>query len=426
MRKLGVLAVAGLVLVCISGFRIYKSTTGAILIEEELSPWHSKEQSPALLLSHDHVDTPTVSGAHAHAKGQQSRDNATHTETVQIGRIYNARACHLEPGWAGIGIGIASKSTNLSCVGKHPALPNSSAAHLTCHDSNTDIYIPQKSNTTNNNTTSQKPNLTDRSHPGVTIALLYFAKPALLLRQLQEFASYPIELQQQLSILIVDDASPPGLQATDYIHKSAPHAFRIRVARILTPRDWNIGGARNLAFYLSDTSRTLLLDLDILIPHHVFQAALSWPMFDHRHQQPPRQLAHRFNRRRPKDGSTRVHPAVSILSTTAYWENGGCDEDFCGNYGYTDVHFWFRWKMDPTRLLKDHMDVYLVELESVKTCDSEFLGNGTQLQILCKEASKQFVKPTRNLKKNHALYKEKTSKGCWSNRYLRFRWILHS
>lgn len=313
---------------------------------------------------------------------------------LSVGKVYSARACHLEPGWGGGGT-----TTAKTCVGSKPTIKTTTAKHLTCDN--------------------EKPNLQQRPHAGFTIAMLYFAKPSYLFKQLETFASYPVDIQQSMTLLIIDDGSPAGLRVSDYLNVSTYSApFRIRLATVVTERNWNIGGARNLAFYLSDTPKTLLLDLDILIRPKVIQEALTWPLLD---KATGKQLAHRFNRHRP-DGSERVHPAICVIGTDAYWENGGCDEDFVGNYGFTDVHFWYRWKADPAKELVDHTDVYLREFH-MPVCDPDLLGDKA---TLCKDARSNLKAPSRSIYKNFALMKEKKKKGCWSNKYLRFRWVLEN
>lgn len=328
-------------------------------------------------------------------QNEPTKDLQQTSGTLAVGREYSARACHLEPGWGG-----GSATTAKSCVGSKPAMATTTAQHLTCDN--------------------EKPILSNRSRDGFTIALLYFAKPTMLLKQLETFASYPLEIQQSMTVLLIDDASPKGLRVVDYVNVSNYSAvFRIRLATIVTDRNWNIGGARNLAFYLSDTPMTLLLDLDILVPTTVIQEAITWPLVD---TKTGKQLAHRFNRRRI-DGSVKIHPAICVIGTNAYWENGGCDEDFCGSYGFTDVHFWYRWKADPAKELMDHADVYLQEFEW-PICDANLLPDDKA--TMCKQARSQLQLPSRNIYKNFGLMKEKKKTGCWSNKYLRFRWILEN
>ena len=51
-----------------------------------------------------------------------------------------------------------------------------------------------------------------RTKSGITIGIPYYASPATLLQQLDNFVRYPKELQHRMTIIIVDDGSPIGLQ----------------------------------------------------------------------------------------------------------------------------------------------------------------------------------------------------------------------
>jgi hypothetical protein len=347
-----------------------------------------------LVLSYHNVRPPTgesFSSFEAPITFDDSSISFNISDSVIVGKEYSARACSLEPAW-----GMVHRATDNVCIGTDLKYPNTTATQLSCRD---------------------KPINIGRSHDdGLTIALLYFAKPSMLLSQLENFASYPVELQQQLTVLIVDDGSPEGLRATDYISTTeyVSH-FRLRLTRITTEKAWNIGGARNLAFYLADTQRVLLLDLDMMVPVETMHKALTWQTRNQTHI-----MAHRFNRRKP-DGRTSEHPAVALLDVDAYWESGGCDEDFCGRYAFTDVHFWFRWRNDTSRLRLDHYDTYIVEFNH-NACNSTFLA--TKAQQRCEEARMALQKPSREKESNAKIFKRKKTKGCWSNRYLRFRWIL--
>ena len=270
----------------------------------------------------------------------------------------------------------------------------------------------------------------------MTIALLYYAKPAMLLHQLETFAKYSNDIKEQLTVLIIDDGSPVGLHANEYIQseiyknnnddkKDNKKFPRIRIARIVTEKEWNIGGARNLAFYLADTSRVLLLDLDILIPEPSMREALSWETNNSTHA-----FVHRFNRilldvddngnNKNKKRNTRIHPAVSVMDVDAYWQNGGCDEDFCGTYGYTDVHFWFRWDQDPYKIQQRHMRTYTTEFRD-PPCSPLYVKS-MNMQRKCEDAIKVLAEPTRDVTVNEQKMKRRKISNCWSNRYLRFQW----
>jgi hypothetical protein len=159
-----------------------------------------------------------------------------------------------------------------------------------------------------------------------------------------------------------------------------------------------------------------MLDLDTLVPLETMQAALGWKTKNQTHI-----LGHRFNRIRP-DGKTQRHPAVTLMDVEAYWGSGGCDEAFCGTYGFTDVHFWQRWKKDKTRLQLDHMDTFLVEVDQ-QACNSTFLKSNEQVQS-CQDARASLQKPSKDTARNRKRMKSMFRSGCWSNRYLRFRWMV--
>jgi hypothetical protein len=69
---------------------------------------------------------------------------------------------------------------DISLKGNHPS-------RLTCNPDTTGSDICPKSTRTSTTT------------GGITIALLYYAEPAMLLRQLEQFTSYPKDLREQLT-----------------------------------------------------------------------------------------------------------------------------------------------------------------------------------------------------------------------------------
>eukprot|EP00980_Cylindrotheca_fusiformis_P005381 scaffold1146_cov101-Cylindrotheca_fusiformis.AAC.3 len=309
-----------------------------------------------------------------------------------VGKLYSDKPCVLDPPW-----GMPSNWTlEKACSGKPTRRPFSTATHLTCDD---------------------KPSKIRRSASGLTVALLHFANPSMLRRQLDTFSSYPVEVQKVLTILIIDDGSPQGLQAKEYISDVIAKApFRIRIALITTDVAWNIGGARNLAFHIADTSKILLLDLDMLIPVETMERILTLETKNSSHT-----MAHRFNRRRP-NGRTGLHPAVSLMEVDAYWESGGCDEDFCGRYGFTDVHFWKRWSARKGRLALNKMRMFVIEVQQ-KACDPTYITNAEKFKT-CNSSLHALQLPPKDAGPNRQLMSRKFQSGCWSPSYLRFAWTV--
>merc|ERR1719510_1841832 len=73
---------------------------------------------------------------------------------------------------------------------------------------------------------------------------------------------------------------------------------------------------------------------------------------------------HKFNRvwENKRATSKSYHPGTWLLPSTLYWKVGGCDEDFVGNYGWTDPHFDERAKRVGVSI-HYHPDITVVNLE---------------------------------------------------------------
>eukprot|EP00980_Cylindrotheca_fusiformis_P023139 scaffold10188_cov75-Cylindrotheca_fusiformis.AAC.1 len=311
-----------------------------------------------------------------------------------VGEMYSDKPCVLDPPW-----GMPSSwSLEKACSGNRTKRPFTTATHLSCED---------------------KPSKIERSDPGLTVALLHYANPSMLRRQLDTFASYPVEVQKLLTLLIVDDGSPQGLRAREYIsddYVSTSH-IRLRVALITTDLAWNIGGARNLALHIVDTEKVLLLDLDTLIPVEAMEQILTLETRNSSHA-----MAYKFNRRL-SNGKTNVHPAVSLLDVDAYWESGGCDEDFCGHYGKTDSHFFSRWSRNKEHLVLLKEEVFIVTVQGQKACASRYITDADEYNT-CVSSRHALQLPPKNATSNAELLLRKEQSGCWSPSYLRFAWTI--
>ena len=111
-----------------------------------------------------------------------------------------------------------------------------------------------------------------------------------------------------------------------------------------------------------------------------------------------------------------------MINAETYWFVGGCDEDFVGNYGHTDVHFWYRYKLNFQNRVIVHHDIIL-EQRHIDTCNETTITNAKQLNT-CIEAKSKLNKIPKNTKRNTELLKTKKVTGCWSNEYLRFPYII--
>mmetsp|Transcript_59292 Transcript_59292/g.66370 ORF Transcript_59292/g.66370 Transcript_59292/m.66370 type:complete len:683 (-) Transcript_59292:60-2108(-) len=278
-----------------------------------------------------------------------------------------------------------------------------------------------------------------RTHPGITISIPYFAQPALLLQQLNNFASYPKVIQKQLSVIIVDDGSPLGLRATDYLNITAsennslyylnnnsssspiPYFFILRIVRIDNEIDWNVEGSHNLAFYLAKTRLGLILDLRMKVPIETFRDVLTWNTTKINSETSQKQyVAHKFNQIR-SDGKDDYQQSCTLIDVQGYWNSGGMDEDFAGSYGYgTYPHFWFLWEKSGMQIEK-HNATFLLELKT-DICDSTWLYSAEKIEQ-CNTVRHTMKSLTKEGGINRKLWhKKRRGKIQRSNAYLRFNW----
>ena len=269
----------------------------------------------------------------------------------------------------------------------------------------------------------------------ITLALIYYAAPSLLLAHLQTLRAYPNAVRSRIHVLIVDDGSPQGLAASTYVpaalRDSSGGFLSLNIVRIEQDLPWNIGGARNLAFHLAPTPRVMLLDVDTPAPQAVMAAALALPARDDERDV---SLVHRFNRVRP-DGTHKISPAAVLMDVASYWAIGGCDEDFVGNYGHTDVHFWHRARTLPPRTIaiQTHHELLLQELPHVSNPCDAFSRAGvaaSRLRERCMASATVHARAlaaspsaaSKDPTVNALLFRWKVRTGRWSTDYLRFTW----
>ena len=125
------------------------------------------------------------------------------------------------------------------------------------------------------------------------------------------------------------------------------------------------------------------------------------------------------------------------MSVDSYWRAGGCDEDFVGNYGHTDVHFWHRVGLLPqgTLVTQTHKDLVLKEMATPKD-PCEGVANDAQ-RGRCKAAARAHARSaahasrSRDTAANEELFRWKARSRQagsygeqWSNEYLRFAWVV--
>lgn len=217
----------------------------------------------------------------------------------------------------------------------------------------------------------------------LTLAIMHDSSPSLLLRHQRILRSYPPAVRARVHLLIIDDGSPTGLDAASHVPPTLgpPRFASLAIVRIDQQLAWNTGGARNLAFHLARTRRVLVLDVSTPAPPKVIAAALRLPA----RSLDGTPLVHRFGcEQQDHHTGTKTHshhgsndklepsiaPVAMLIHRRSYWAAGGCDEDFTGNFGQVEEHFWHRARRVPLRsgglAIEQHADLTLTEVRQLR------------------------------------------------------------
>jgi len=240
----------------------------------------------------------------------------------------------------------------------------------------------------------------------LTFAVLYYNEDIYLREQISAWLSLPASVSREIYFVVIDDGSKvKGAAAA--LRQMDTCALAVLTYVIDEDTKWNIGGARNLAMLVAPTEYVFLTDVDIHVPGVLISAMLTTLV--------PRAERHftatgnetifsQFSRTyEPKLRPDKPHPALMLLSRRAYWKVGGCDEDFVGNYGYTDPHFWFRVSQHPN-------------VENIH-CHETYPSLPPLVETILEKNSSH-----RNAAINKRLFLDKSSKNVWSTTYVRFKW----
>ena len=165
----------------------------------------------------------------------------------------------------------------------------------------------------------------------------------------------------------------------------------VRVLTIADKVQWNIGGARNLLMHRALHCRTVMMDIDYIMPESLAVEMLK--------AKAPSHVIYRLKRNHP--GKDPMHPGIMFTSPHTYFGIGGADEDFAGHYGFTDPHL----------VLRAHRAGVKVKI----------FRSSELLVPQPKSTNRPSVErdPTHNTK---LFESKKEGKVPWSNTYLRFRW----
>lgn len=164
----------------------------------------------------------------------------------------------------------------------------------------------------------------------VTLCLAYYNNNNMFLRQLEYIDNLPVRLQQNISMIVVDDCSPNG-SASGLIEGLNYRAPKLKIFRMLVDIPWNQDACRNLAVDQADAGWVLLTDMDHIVSRKVWERVIEGKLDE--------KLVYKFGRvSEPAMEPYKQHPNSWLMTKKTFDRAGGYDERFRGWYG-TDGDF---------------------------------------------------------------------------------------
>ncbi|MAH46083.1 hypothetical protein CMI37_09635 [Candidatus Pacearchaeota archaeon] len=245
----------------------------------------------------------------------------------------------------------------------------------------------------------------------INICLTYYNQGEALQKHIEAWKLYPLDVLKNIKFTIIDDGSKK-FPAIKNLIKHQNVEIEAYVIREDIP--WNVGGARNLAFSVAEGKWLLQLDMDtVLTP----EGAVNLVEFVK--NEAKENAVYKFHEhcvispngeRFDVDKSLKsIHPGIMLIAKDAFWKTGGHDEDFCGHYGGTDIHIFYKLKQFVSDLQLDE-----------NTKDPWLVSDNISLKRLLVGETEDSLgrNPTRNMR----LCDERRHRANWSEGILRFHW----
>ena len=157
----------------------------------------------------------------------------------------------------------------------------------------------------------------------ITIFHTFYNQHSMLSKH---FASWTQHPRDSFEYILVDDCSP------ETITEECPNA-NLSIVRVNQDIPWNIAGARNLGFHLAKTEWVFCGDIDHVVTPEAAKQILALDLSDPN-------IVYKFRRISNPDGYIGCEAIINILmNRNRFFEVGGYDEDFSGNYGKEETFF---------------------------------------------------------------------------------------
>jgi glycosyltransferase involved in cell wall biosynthesis len=169
-----------------------------------------------------------------------------------------------------------------------------------------------------------------------TLVMAYYKNPRMLVEQAARWRSLRPAVAAALHVVVVDDGSPEQAASDALLAVEPIGIASMQVWRILVDVPWNQDAARNIGALHAPTEWLLLTDMDHIVPAETWDRLMTGKLNGN--------TVYRFGRvSAPSMEAYKPHPNSWAMRRSTYWDCGGYDERFAGNYG-TDGDFLVRIK----------------------------------------------------------------------------------
>ena len=167
--------------------------------------------------------------------------------------------------------------------------------------------------------------------PELTIVMAVYGQPLMLKKQLESIRSWPGEVRNHLTVVIVDDCGNPPVAVGDIETFADSLLHEVKLLRVEKDIPWNQMGARNLGMHVS-RGHCLMIDPDMVFDGEIIT----------RMRQAAAKLARghvlKYGLKHVNSGRLDMSsPNTYMLHRDDFFAVGGYCEDYAGHKGWSDL-----------------------------------------------------------------------------------------
>lgn len=166
--------------------------------------------------------------------------------------------------------------------------------------------------------------------PDITIVMAVYGQPLMLKKQLEAIRSWPGEVRNHMTVVIVDDCGDPPVAVGDIAVFADSLLHEVKLLRVTKDIPWNQPGARNLGMHVS-RGHCLMIDPDMVFDPPIIE----------RMRQAAAKLARghvlKYGLKHVSSGRIDMSsPNTWLIHRDDFFAAGGYCEDYAGHKGWSD------------------------------------------------------------------------------------------